>query len=93
MPWAAQGQGWLYVHILWVAAAWRGRGLGRRLLQVAEAEGLRRGCRHASLDTYEFQARAFYEREGYVVFGVLEDFPPGWRRYSMRKDLAPIHAV
>lgn len=86
-PWAAIGKGWLYVHMLWVTAAWRKRGLGRRLLRAAEAEAVRHGCRSAYLDTFEFQARAFYEREGYVTFGVLEGFPPGWRRYSMRKEL------
>jgi GNAT superfamily N-acetyltransferase len=87
MPWADTGRGWLMVHMLWVAVAWRGRGVGHRLLQTTEAEAVRRGCRHACLDTYEFQARAFYEREGYVTFGVLEGFPPGSRRYSMRKGL------
>jgi GNAT superfamily N-acetyltransferase len=78
---------WLHVELLWVAESYRGRGLGRRLLRAAEDEARLRGVRHAYLDTLDFQARPFYEREGWVVFGVLEDYPPGYKRFYMRKDL------
>jgi GNAT superfamily N-acetyltransferase len=81
------GWRWLYVD-LWVADRYRGRGLGRRLLHAAEREALLRGARHAYLDTFDFQARPFYEREGYVVFGVQEDYPPGHTRYYLKKDLS-----
>jgi hypothetical protein len=37
--------------------------------------------------TMTFQARAFYERNGYVVFGELDDFPGDERRLFMRKQL------
>ena len=43
--------------------------------------------RHVDLDTFDFQAKPFYEREGSSVFGVLEDYPPRHTRYFMRKDL------
>jgi GNAT superfamily N-acetyltransferase len=87
--WGDTGRGWFHVDTLWVAEAWRGRGLGRRLLRAAEAEAARRGCCYAYLDTLDFQARPFYEREGYAVFGTVEDLPPGFRQFYMRKDLAP----
>jgi GNAT superfamily N-acetyltransferase len=83
--WAATGEGWLYVELLWVAETHRGLGVGSRLLAAAEAEAARRGCRHAYLSTFGFQARPFYERHGYAVFGVQEDFPPGSRRYWLRR--------
>ena len=41
----------------------------------------------AWLDTYDFQARPFYERHGYAVFGELDGFPNGHRRWFMRKRL------
>ena len=78
---------WLHVELLWVAEVYRGRGLGRRLLRAAEDQARQRGVRHVYLDTLDFQARPFYEREGYEVFGVLEDYPPGHARFYMRKDL------
>jgi DME family drug/metabolite transporter len=36
--------GWLSVNLLWVEAAWRGRGYGRALLRAAEQEAIQRGC-------------------------------------------------
>ncbi len=79
--------GWLHVDILWLSEEARGQGLGSRLLAAAEAEALRRGCRHAHLDTMSFQARGFYEKHGYSVFGVLEQLPQGHQRIYMKKDL------
>ena len=81
------GWRWLYVDLLWVAEGYRGMGVGRRLLHTAEQEAIARGVRHAYLDTFDFQARPFYEREGYTLFGTLEEYPPGHNRYFMRKEL------
>jgi len=78
---------WLLVDVLWVADEHRGRGFGSALLERAENIARSRGCRAVILDTREFQARAFYERAGYCVFGELSDYPPGWRAYWMHKSL------
>ena len=78
---------WLVIHLLWVDAAHRRRGLGRALLRAAEAEARRGDCVAVLVDTFDFQAPGLYEREGYTVFGVLEGFPPGHRRLYFRKSL------
>ena len=74
---------WLYVTTLWVDDAWRGRGVGRALLTRAEAHAAAAGCHSAWLDT--FQARGFYEKLGYSVFGEIPDHPVGGARYFLRK--------
>jgi GNAT superfamily N-acetyltransferase len=79
--------GWLLVTELWVAAAHRQRGHGRRLLLAAEDEARRRGCHHALLDTFDFQAPAFYARLGYERFAALDDFPCGHTRLFLAKAL------
>jgi GNAT superfamily N-acetyltransferase len=79
---------WLYVDSLWVADEHRGRGYGSRLLQAAEEEAVRLGCHSAHLDTFEFQARPFYEKLGYRVFGELPDYPDGHARYFLWKRLS-----
>ncbi|KKB11003.1 hypothetical protein VE25_14525 [Devosia geojensis] len=88
---ASTAYGWLLVKLLWVADSQRGRGLGRALMAEGEAEGLRRGCHGAWLDTSMPDAAGFYERMGYEAFGRLEnregDVVPAHRRWFMRKRL------
>ncbi len=79
---------WLSVEWVWVDETLRGRGHGAALLREAESLARNAGCVGVKLDTYEFQARPFYEKQGYVVFGVLEGYPAETRTYYMRKELA-----
>jgi len=85
--WGRTGFGWLFVELLLVPEALRGQGVGTSLMMRAEQEALRRGCHHVWLDTFEFQARGFYERLGYSCFGELQDYPVGVARYFMKKTL------
>lgn len=78
---------WLYVAKLWVDERRRSQGVGTRLLQMAEDEARRRGCIGASLDTFEHQARPFYEKLGWELIGTLEGYPAGTRQYYLRKPL------
>ncbi len=78
---------WVSVDLLWVDAALRGSGYGSALLDAAEAAGREAGCTDVRLDTYEFQARPFYERRGYHVWGILDGYPAGGRTFHMRKSL------
>jgi len=78
---------WLFVKRLWVAAAARRKGIGAQLLAKAEQIARERGCVGAWLDTFSFQARDFYCRQGYEEFGSLANFPPGHSRHYMWKSL------
>ena len=78
---------WLHVYALWVDAPFRRHGLGTRLMEAAEAEARKRGCDHAMLSTFDFQARGFYERCGYTVWGELQGFPAGHSHLYLRKTL------
>jgi GNAT superfamily N-acetyltransferase len=78
---------WLYVNLMWLKEEFRGRGFGRQLLALAEEEARQRGAEYAYLDTFSFQAPDFYKKQGYEVFGELQDFPPGHQRYFLSKKL------
>jgi GNAT superfamily N-acetyltransferase len=78
---------WMSVEWLWVDSAIRGQGYGSALLRGAESLARDAGCVGAKLDTYEFQAKPFYEKHGYSVFGVLEGYPASTRTYYMQKAL------
>jgi len=77
---------WLEIDDLWLDESLRGLGYGRKLLTMAEAEAKARGCSHAFLQTFSFQARGFYEKLGYREVGCLDDYPPGQKFFWMRKD-------
>jgi GNAT superfamily N-acetyltransferase len=78
---------YLYVNLLFIPEQMRRGGVGRKLMMEAEAEAVRRGCRAAVLDTFSFQARGFYEKLGYSVFGTLDDYPDGHSRFYLTKRL------
>jgi len=82
------GWRWLHVDLLWVAEHERGQGLGSRLLALAEHEARRRECVGSYLDSFEFQAPAFYQKHGYEIFGVLDGYPPGSRQSYLSKRLS-----
>ena len=82
MAWA----GSLFIKWFWIDESIRRSGHGRKLMAAAEEEGRRRGCTTVWLDTFEFQARPFYEKLGYKVFGTL-DYPAGFKRFYMQKPL------
>ncbi len=75
------------VDALWVSEKYRGTGLGKKLLLQVEAAAREKGARFIHLDTFDFQARGFYENQGYEVFGVLDNCPEGHKRYYMKKCL------
>ena len=78
---------WLFVNLVWLRESLRGGGHGRRIMLALEEAARERGCTHAHLDTFSFQARPFYERLGYEVFGTLDDYPLGHRRFFLKKAL------
>lgn len=81
--------GWLDIKTLWIGEAHRGQGWASRLIAEAEAFAVKHGARFATLDTHNPEARALYQRLGYEVVGELPEFPPGFSKALMRKDLSP----
>ena len=76
------------IEVVWVDDACRGRGLGQRLMEAAEARAKARGCVAAQVDTLSFQAPGFYAKLGFAVVGTIEDFPSGHSRYFLLKRYA-----
>jgi GNAT superfamily N-acetyltransferase len=82
---AETARGWCFVHILWVAPQHRKSGLGSQLLTLAETTARARGCIGIYLDTFSFQAPAFYARHGFVELGRLLDLPAGGAKIWLMK--------
>jgi GNAT superfamily N-acetyltransferase len=80
--------GLFFLDLLYLPEALRGRGLGDRIVALAEAEARRRGCTAAFVYTVTFQAPGFYERCGYRRFGEIPCPPGGATRIFFTKSLA-----
>ena len=77
----------LYINVLFVAKDYRDQRLGQRLLFQVEEEARAIGATLSHLDTFDFQAKDFYLKQGYEVFGTLEDCPPDHQRFYLKKRL------
>lgn len=86
--WGRTVYDWLFVDYLVVPEEARGGNLGTQLMEKAEAIAAERGCIGSWLTTFTFQARGFYEKLGYSVFGTLENSPGANVRIFMRKRFA-----
>ena len=78
---------WLEIEYLFVKEELRGQGIGSQLLQQAESEAKKRNCRFAFVNTYQFQAPAFYQKHGYQEVFTLKDYPYTGQRHYYQKDL------
>ena len=78
---------WLEIEYLFVKEEFRGQGIGSQLLQQAESEAKKRNCRFAFVNTYQFQAPAFYQKHGYKEVFTLKDYPCTGQRHYYQKEL------
>jgi len=76
------------IEVVWIHEDHRARGLGRRLMELAENEALERGCLAAQVDTLSFQGPVFYAKLGFEVVGKAEGIPGSPDRYFMLKRYA-----
>lgn len=76
-----------HISILWVDQDHRHLGLGTQLLKYVEDISRHYGIHQITLDTFDFQAKDFYERLGFTVYGELTESPKGHTQYFMKKVL------
>ena len=75
----------VYIDILWVDELYKNKGFGSQLLNEIEQIAKEKECNLIHLDTFDFQAKDFYLKHGYEIFGVLEGCPKEHCRYYLKK--------
>lgn len=79
---------WFDPDVVWLSDAVRGGGTGRTLMRKVEAAAREAGASAVRLDTLDFQARGFYEKCGYRVYGELAGYPEDHTQYLMTKEIS-----
>ncbi len=64
---------WLEVHYLFIDEDLRKQGYGKNLLSEAEKVAKEKKCDFIKLDTLSFQALDFYIKQGFEVFGAIQN--------------------
>jgi len=77
----------IYVYTLFVDEEFRGKGIGRQLMEAIENEALSLGANMIRLNTYNSQSLGFYVKMGYEQFGSYENEEDGYTEYFFIKKL------
>ena len=83
--WGEDDYGWAFICYLVVPKALQGQGLGTRLMDMAEKIARDRGAVGMWLYTYEFQAKNFYQKIGFELFGSLDAGTRAVGQHFLRK--------
>ena len=83
--WGEDDYGWAFICYIVVPKALQGQGLGTRLMTMAETIARDRGAEGMWLYTYEFQAKDFYKKIGFELFGSLDGGSTAIGQHFLRK--------
>ena len=77
----------LSIEVFFVDEGLRNKGVGSQLLSHLEEEAKKHNVILMHVDTFDWQAKDFYLKKGFEIFGVLEGCPKGHTRYYMKKNI------
>lgn len=75
------------VDLFWVQNELRHQGLGKKLILKLEEFIKTKGCCYIQLDTFDFQARPFYEKLGFECIGTISSWVEDRDCHFMRKTI------
>lgn len=78
---------WYFLDLLYVNEEYRGMDVGTNLIKEIEKYAIKEHLTGVRMETWNFQARGFYEKNGYAIFAEIKDCPPGTVDYYLKKEL------
>ena len=78
----------LYIDVLWCNEQYRKQGIGTKIITMIDDVAKNKRLPKIFVDTYEFQAQAFYEKHGFYCIGTIPKFLKDYDRIFMRKDIS-----
>ena len=77
---------WYFLDLLYIDEEYRNRNIGTNLIKEIEKFALEEHLTGVRMETWNFQAKGFYEKNGYSVFGEIKDCSPGTIDYHLKKE-------
>ena len=74
------------IEMLWVDETYRNQGIGSCLLSDIEREAKKKGACIVMIDARDWNVD-FFKKLGYMVYCTLEDYPYGYSKYKLQKQL------
>lgn len=78
---------WYFLDLLYIDEEYRGQDIGTFLLKQIEIFAKKENLTGVRMETWNFQARGFYEKNGYAVWAEIKDCPPGTIDYYLKKEI------
>ena len=78
---------WYFLSLLFIEEKYRNHGIGSQLMREIENYAKKENLTGVRLETWDFQARGFYEKNGYELFGEIHNCPPQITEYLLKKEL------
>lgn len=78
---------WYFLELLWILDEYQGQGIGTSIIKKIEDFAIKENLVGIRLETWNFQAKGFYEKMGYEVYATILDCPPGTINYFFKKRL------
>ena len=73
--------------MLYVDKEYRNQDVGTNLIIAIEEYAQKENLTGVRMETWDFQAKGFYEKMGYTVWAEIKDCPPGTIDYYLKKEL------
>jgi len=74
--------------VLWCAENQRKHGIGSKIIEMIENYAKNKKLPKIFIDTFDFQAEAFYLKHGFNRIGVIPPYLLGHDRIYLRKDIS-----
>ncbi len=78
---------WIYIDILFIKEKYRRSGYGTKLIENIVEYAKIHKCTGIKAETWNFQAKPFYEKKGFELYGILKDHPKGLTCYLLAMHL------
>ena len=77
----------LYIDVLWCNENYRKKGIGKKIISIIDDLARDKKVTKIFVDTYDFQAQVFYQKQGFFCIGIIPEYLLGHDRIFMKKDI------